>query len=90
LQKESARVTELAVKRFEAQVFDTKSLQFGIQQKIVETENRINFLVGRFPQHVERSSQTFNDIIPSAINAGIPSQLLENRPDVKQAEMQLS
>jgi len=89
LQKESARVTELAVKRFEAQVFDTKSLQFGIQQKIVETENRINFLVGRFPQHVERSSQTFNDIIPSAINAGIPSQLLENRPDVKQAEMQL-
>jgi len=89
LQKESARVTELAVKRFEAQVFDTKSLQFGIQQKIVETENRINFLVGRFPQHVERSSQTFNDIIPSAINAGIQSQLLENRPDVKQAEMQL-
>ncbi|MFT7251953.1 MAG: multidrug efflux system outer membrane protein, partial [Flavobacterium sp.] len=44
LQKESARVTELAVKRFEAQVFNTKSMQFSIQQKIVETENRINFL----------------------------------------------
>lgn len=90
LQKESARVTELAVKRFEAQVFNTKSLQFGIQQQIVEAENRINFLVGRFPQHVERSSTTFNEIIPNIINAGIPSQLLENRPDVKQAELDLA
>lgn len=89
LQKESARVTELAVKRFEAQVFDTKSLQFDIQQKIVETENRINFLVGRFPQPVKRSSQTFQDIVPKIIHAGIPSQLLENRPDVKQAELDL-
>lgn len=89
LQKESARVTELAVKRFEAQVFDTKSLQFDIQQKIVETENRINFLVGRFPQPVKRSSQTFQDIVPKIIHAGIPSQLLENRPDLKQAELDL-
>jgi multidrug efflux system outer membrane protein len=89
LQKESARVTELAVKRFEAQVFNTKSMQFSIQQKIVETENRINFLIGRFPQHVARSTQIFNDIIPMIINAGIPSQLLDNRPDVKQAEMGL-
>jgi multidrug efflux system outer membrane protein len=89
LQKESARVTELAVKRFEAQVFNTKSMQFSIQQKIVETENRINFLIGRFPQHVARSTQIFNDIIPMLINAGIPSQLLDNRPDVKQAEMGL-
>lgn len=89
LQKESARATELAVKRFEAQVFNTTSLQFTIQQKIIETENRINFLVGRFPQPVKRSSQIFNDITPRIINVGIPSQLLENRPDVKQAEMEL-
>jgi outer membrane protein, multidrug efflux system len=89
LQKESAKVTELAVKRFEAQVFNTKSIEFEIQQKIVEAENRINFLVGRFPQKVQRSSSSFNDIIPNAINSGIPSQLLENRPDVKQAELDL-
>ena len=89
LQKESARVTELAVKRFEAQVFNTTSLQFTIQQKIVETENRINFLVGRFPQPIQRGTQIFNDILPQIINVGIPSQLLENRPDVKQAEMEL-
>ncbi len=90
LQKESARVTELAVKRFEAQVFDTKSLEFEIQQKIIETENNINFLVGRFPQKVERSASSFIDLVPNTIHAGIPAQLLENRPDVKQAEMELA
>lgn len=88
-QKEAARATELAVKRFEAQVFHTKALKFGIQQNIVEIENKINFLVGRFPQHVDRSSQKFNDIVLNTIKFGIPSQLLENRPDIKQAEMEL-
>jgi multidrug efflux system outer membrane protein len=90
LQKESARVTELAVRRFQAQVLNTRSLEFSIQQNITETENRINFLVGRFPQHVERSSTTFTDIMPGLVKAGIPAQLLENRPDVKQAEFELA
>lgn len=90
LQKESARVTELAIRRFEAQVFSTKSLQFEIQQKIIETENRINFLLGRFPQPVVRSSQNFTDLTPQVVFAGLPSQLLENRPDIKQAELELA
>ena len=90
LQKEATRVTELAVKRFQAQVLNTQSLQYDIQQKIVETENRINYLVGRFPQHVERSTQPFLDITPTAVQAGLPSQLLANRPDIKQAEFDLA
>jgi outer membrane protein TolC len=89
LQKLAARVNELAVRRFEAQVLNTKSLQFDIQQRITETENKINFLVGRFPQPVERSTATFSGLVPNMIHTGIPSQLLENRPDVKQAELDL-
>ncbi|MBN3582631.1 TolC family protein [Algoriphagus aestuarii] len=89
-QKQAARVTELAVRRFEAQVLSTKSLQYGIQQEIIETENRINFLVGRFPQKVERDHRVFTDLIPEMIHAGIPSQLLENRPDIRQAELELA
>lgn len=50
LEKQSARVTELAVQRFEAQVLNTRSLEFDVKQQIVETENKLNFLVGRFPQ----------------------------------------
>ena len=90
LQKESARVTELAVRRFEAQVLKTRSLQFGIQQKIIEAENRINFLMGRYPQPIPRSSDSFSNLVPDSIQAGIPSQLLENRPDIRQTELELS
>ncbi len=50
LQKEAARVTELAVRRFEAEVLKNQSRLYYIKQDIVETENRINFLVGRYPQ----------------------------------------
>jgi outer membrane protein, multidrug efflux system len=90
MQKQAARVTELAVRRFEAQVLNTRGLQFGIQQNITQTENLINFLVGRYPQTIIRDSQGFGDLVPNSIQAGIPSQLLENRPDVRQAEMNLA
>ncbi len=90
MQKQSARVTELAVRRFEAQVLNTRSIQYNIQQGIVETENRLNFLVGRFPQPVQRNSQLFNTLIPSTIYSGVPSQLLANRPDIRQAEQNLA
>ncbi|MEN2399158.1 TolC family protein [Flavobacterium sp. MC2016-06] len=89
IQKEAARVNELAVRRFEAQILDTQSLQFDIQQEIYETENKINFLLGRFPQKVIRNDIAFSTMIPSAVHAGVPSQLLENRPDIKKAEMDL-
>jgi multidrug efflux system outer membrane protein len=90
LQKESARVTELAVRRFEAEVLKNESRQYYIQQHIVETENHINFLVGRYPQPVQRDYLTFNDLVPHTIQAGIPAQLLANRPDIRQAEMKLA
>ncbi|WP_439556433.1 TolC family protein [Dyadobacter sp.] len=89
MQKEATRVTELAVRRFEAQVLNTQNRQYAIRQRIVETENRINFLLGRYPQPVLRSSTNFESIVPAVIQAGIPSQLMENRPDVRQAEQDL-
>jgi outer membrane protein, multidrug efflux system len=89
-QKEAAHVTELAVRRFEAQVLHTQSLQFGIQQQIVETENRINFLVGRYPRPIERDAGSFINLVPDTIYAGVPSQLLANRPDVRKAEQELA
>src|SRR5690606_20318633 len=89
LQKENAKTTELAVRRFEAQVLNTQSLQYNIQQQITETENKINFLLGRYPQHITRSHERFVNLVPQALYAGIPSQLLTNRPDVQQAEREL-
>lgn len=89
LQKQAARVTELAVQRFEAQVHHTRSVQYGIQQSIIETENRLNFLAGRFPQPIARNAASFNDLVPAVVQAGVPPQLLRNRPDIRQAEQRL-
>ncbi|MER3376685.1 MAG: TolC family protein [Allomuricauda sp.] len=90
LQKQAARATELAVKRFQAEVMKNQSHKYEIQQEIVETENRLNFLIGRSPQHIQRESDNFIETSIDTIYAGIPSQLLQNRPDVRQAEFELA
>ncbi|MDQ6470886.1 TolC family protein [Flavobacterium sp. LHD-80] len=89
IQKQAARATELGVKKFEAEVLTSKSLEFDILQQIKETENKINFLLGRYPQEIKRTNTKFLTLLPASVSAGIPSQLLMNRPDVKQAELEL-
>ena len=90
LQKTAARATELAVRRFEAEVLKNQSQKYEIHQQIVETENKINFLIGRSPQHILRDSEGFIEKEMNAIQAGIPSQLLQNRPDIRKAEYELA
>ncbi|MDI1305820.1 MAG: TolC family protein [bacterium] len=90
IQKEAARATELAVQKFQAEVMASKSMEFDILQNIKETENKINFLLGRYPQEIARDKSNFLSLLPSAVNSGIPSQLLSNRPDIKQAELELA
>jgi multidrug efflux system outer membrane protein len=90
LQKEAARVTQLAVRRFEAELLKNQSNKFIVSQQIVETENLLNFLVGRYPQQIIRSSDTFISKSMDAIKSGIPSDLLLNRTDIKKAELELA
>lgn len=89
LLKESARTTQLAVKRFEAEVQKNQSEIYNLKQEIVETENKINFLVGRTPQAIVRNSDNFINTQPKLVSLGLPSELLENRPDIKQAQLEL-
>ncbi|MCW3070336.1 MAG: efflux system, outer rane lipoprotein NodT family [Bacteroidetes bacterium] len=89
VQKDAALVTELAVKQFEAEVFNSQSLEYDIQQQITENENKLNFLLGRYPQPIARDKASFGEQLPMQVKAGIPSQLLKNRPDIRQAELEL-
>lgn len=88
-EKQAARVTELAVQRFEAEVLKNRSRLYELEQERVQAENRINILVGRYPQPVARDAAQLKDPLPAALQAGLPSQLLENRPDVRRAQLEL-
>lgn len=89
LQKQAARATELGVQRFEAELFKNKSEKYAIQQKILETENKINLLLGRRSQHIARSSDEFIEKQIDTVYSGIPAQLLEYRPDIRMASYEL-
>jgi multidrug efflux system outer membrane protein len=89
IKKTAARVTELAVRRFEAEVSKNRSKLFAIQQQIIENENRLNVLTGRYPQSIDRSPDGFEIRMLSPLQAGVPSELLRHRPDVRQAELEL-
>ncbi len=90
LEKIAAKVSQLAVNRFDAQLLHTQNLQYDIQQQIIEKENRINFLAGRYTQHLTRTTSNFTDIAVDVVQSGVPSQLLLNRPDIRQAELDLA
>jgi NodT family efflux transporter outer membrane factor (OMF) lipoprotein len=87
---EAGRTTQLPVQRFQAEVRMNQSQRLITQQAIVEVENRINYLLGRYPQPVERWSGDFINLNLHALSLGVPAQLLQNRPDIRRAERELA
>lgn len=88
--KEGARGTELPVQRFLAEVRRNQSDLQIVRQDIVEAENRINFLLGRNPQRVDRMTGDFIDLKLHELSLGVPAEMLRNRPDIRQAERELA
>jgi multidrug efflux system outer membrane protein len=90
LKKLAARGTELGVQRFQAEVLKNQGRRATREQQRILVESRINFLVGRFPRHVQRNPRTFTAAVPDVVATGLPAELLDNRPDVKAAELRLA
>jgi outer membrane protein, multidrug efflux system len=86
----AGRDTALPVQRFQAEVRKNQSEMNIVRQEIIEAENHINLLANRYPQPVARSSAGFFDLTIHPLSAGIPAQLLQNRPDIRQAERELA
>lgn len=88
--KEAARGTELGVQRFQAEVRKNESQRLIVQQKMIEVENRINFLTGRFPQRVDREAWDYIRLDSQILSVGVPAQLLMNRRDIRAAEREIA
>jgi NodT family efflux transporter outer membrane factor (OMF) lipoprotein len=89
-QKDAGRGTELPVQRFLAEVRRNESQRLIVRQQIIETENRINFLTGRYPQHVDRQQWDFIRLDSQPLQVGVPSDLLRNRRDIIAAEYEVA
>jgi multidrug efflux system outer membrane protein len=85
LQKQAGKVTQLAVNRFEAQKLNSQTLRLELIQHIAVGENRINALVGRMPQPVSRSSAGILNLTVVSPATGVPTGLIERRPDIRAA-----
>ena len=87
--QENGTVTGAAVVQSEAMRFSAEASIPDLEQTIRETENYLCLLLGRPSCHIERG-KLINQATPEIISTGVPAQLLENRPDVMQAEYSLA
>ena len=85
----AGRSNKAAVAQSEANCFNVEANLLDISQSIIEAENAMCTILGEAPHHIERSSLSSFQA-PTAIETGIPLALLQNRPDVRQAELQLA
>jgi outer membrane protein, multidrug efflux system len=79
----------LDVRQAEQLVFTAAAEIPSLEQQIEQEENLISILLGRNPDTVARGRTLTEQPRPPAVPAGLPSSLLERRPDVREAEQQL-
>ena len=86
---QAGRSNKAAVAQTEANCLNVEASVYDLREAIVEAENALCTILGEAPHHIQRATlDTFQ--APAAIETGVPMALLQNRPDVKQAELKLA
>ena len=81
--------SSLEVKQAEVEVATSRSSIPKVEQSKLVAENELAVLMGLPPQHFTIKGELDEQPLPSSIAAGLPSTLLERRPDIMQAEQEL-
>jgi NodT family efflux transporter outer membrane factor (OMF) lipoprotein len=81
--------SSLAVRQSEDLLYSATSQIARIERLIEQKENHISLLVARNPGEIVRGKPLNDQYIPPVIPAGLPSSLLERRPDIREAEQDL-
>ncbi len=86
---EGGAASKLDTTRAEASMATAAAAIPDTERLIVQKENQICILLGRPPGPIPRTAKLLEEIMPPAVPAGLPSTLLERRPDIRQAEQNL-
>lgn len=86
---EDGLVSGLDQTRAEAEVYRVRAVIPDLERRIVQTENALSILLGRNPAVIARGRNLVEQTTPLVVPAGLPSALLERRPDIRQAEQGL-
>jgi multidrug efflux system outer membrane protein len=79
----------LDLRQAESELASTAAQIPDLERQITQTENQLSILLGRNPGAVTRGLPLTGQTFPPAVPAGLPSALLERRPDIRQAESTL-
>ena len=86
---EAGAASALETSSAEASLASTSASIPDLERQIVAQENRIALLLGRPPGEIPRGAALNDQLLPPEIPAGLPSDLLERRPDLREAEQRL-
>ncbi|MGE5187111.1 MAG: TolC family protein [Acidobacteriota bacterium] len=86
VQKEAGRTNELAVRQFAAELASTRALAEHVQAETRDLELQVAVLLGHAPAPIARNPDALSRPVP-ALATGVPSALLRDRPDIRQAEL---
>jgi multidrug efflux system outer membrane protein len=80
---------ELDWRQAEAEFHRVQSFVYDFEKLVSRKENEISYLLGHNPEAIPRGRPVDQQPIPPQVPAGLPAELLEQRPDVREAEQQL-
>ena len=82
-------INKLDVDQFEAERENAAARIAELKRQMIQKENELSVLLGRNPSQIARGRSLTEQMMPPVVPAGLPSELLQRRPDVVQAEQQL-
>lgn len=89
LRYEGGLIPEIPFRQAQVELARTATLVPDLERKITLKENEISFLTGEYPHRIKRSVLPEEVMLPGSLPVGLPSSLLERRPDVRKAEQDL-